>query len=250
LASYFFSWVGALKLHLEAFAEFSPRDRSLIDRLVERNVRELGPRRDLVREGERPRAVCLLLDGWACRYKQFADGRRQIVGFHIPGDLCDPNLAIVSAMDHSIAAVTRLRYAEIGLAEFEAMVEHSPALARALRWSELVNAAVAREWVANVGQRSAYERIAHLFCEMFLRLRSAGLADGDSCAFPLTQTDLASATGLTAVHVNRTLQEMRRDGLLEFSFRRLVVPDLEALKRIGTFNATYLHLGRNGVHLD
>ena len=242
--------MGALKLHLAAFAEFSPRDRSLIDRRAERNVRELGPRRDLVREGERPRAICLILDGWACRYKQFADGRRQIVGFHIPGDLCDPSHVVAAAMDHSIAAVTRLRYAEIGLAEFEAAVDQSPSLARALRWSELVNAAVAREWVANVGQRSAYERIAHLFCEMFLRLRAAGLTNGTDCAFPLTQTDVASATGLTAVHVNRTLQEMRRDGLLEFSFRRLVVPDLDALKRVGTFTANYLHLGRNGAAHD
>ena len=239
--------MGALKLHLEAFADLPPRDRASIERLAVGNVRELGPRRDLIREGERPRAVSLILDGWACRYKQFADGRRQIVGFHIPGDLCDSSLAVVEAMDHSIGAVTRLRYAEIAPADLEALAQQSPAVARALRWSELVNAAIAREWVANVGQRSAYERIAHLFCEIHLRLRAVGLTDGNGCDVPLTQTDLASATGLTAVHVNRTLQEMRRDGLLEFSARRLVLPDLDALKRVATFNPNYLHLGRNGA---
>jgi CRP-like cAMP-binding protein len=239
-----------LKLHIEAFAALSTRDRDLIERLAGRTVRELGPRRDLVREGDRPRTASLMLEGWACRYKQFADGRRQIVGFHIPGDLCDPNLSVVEAMDHSITAVTRLRYAEIPLADVETLSAQSPAIARALRWTDQVNAAVAREWVANVGQRSAYERIAHLFCEMFLRLRAVGLTDGMSCDFPLTQTDLACATGLTAVHVNRTLQEMRRDGLLEFGFRKLVVPDLDALKRVATFNANYLHLGRNPGALD
>lgn len=242
--------MGTLKLNLEAFAELPPRDRAMIERIVDRSVRELAPRRDLVREGERPRAVSLLLDGWVCRYKQFADGRRQIVGFHIPGDLCDPGLALVAAMDHSIASVTRLRHAEIALSEFDELVGRSPAFARALRWNELVNSALAREWVANVGQRSAYERIAHLFCEMFVRLRAAGLTDGPACAFPLTQTDLANATGMTSVHVNRTLQEMRRDGLLEFSCRRLVVPDLRKLKRVAKFNDNYLHLGRDGASLD
>lgn len=242
--------MGVLKLQIESFAELPSCDRTLIERLAARSVRELAPRRDLLREGERPRAINLILDGWACRYKQFADGRRQIVGFHIPGDLCDPSLGVVDAMDHSIAAVTRLRYAEIPLAEVETLAAQSPSIARALRWSEQVNAAVAREWVANVGQRSAHERIAHLFCEMFLRLRAVGLTDGNRCDFPLTQTDLACATGLTAVHVNRTLQEMRRQGLLEFGFRKLVVPDLEALKRAGTFSANYLHLGRNPRALD
>jgi CRP-like cAMP-binding protein len=238
--------VGALKLSLEAFAELSSQDRTLIERLAGKSVREVGPRRDLVREGDRPRAVALMLEGWACRYKQFADGRRQIVGFHIPGDLCDSGLSIVREMDHSIGAVTRLSYAEIGFADFEALIAQSPGVARALRWNELVNAAIAREWVANVGQRSAYERLAHLFCELFLRLRAVGLTDGDSCYFPLTQTDLASAAGLTSVHVNRTLQEMRRDGLLTYGFKRLVIPDLEALKRVAMFNANYLHLGLNG----
>jgi CRP-like cAMP-binding protein len=214
----------------------------LIERAAQGAIREVAPRRDLIREGDKPRGVNLLIDGWACRYKQLPDGRRQIVGFHIPGDLCDSNIFVLGEMDHSLAAVTRLRVAEIDAAEFHEIVRQSSRIARALWWNELVNAAVAREWVANVGQRSAYERIAHLVCEMFVRLRAVGRVADDRCEWPLTQADLAAATGLTAVHVNRTLQELRRKGLLEMQGRQVAIPDLAALQRVASFNPNYLHM--------
>lgn len=232
----------ALELNLEAFAKLSQQDRELIDRLSGKTVREVPARRDLIREGEKPRAVNLILEGWACRYKQLPDGRRQIVHFFIPGDLCDANVFILKEMDHSIGAITRVRFAEIGPADFEEKMAQSPRITRALWYNELVNASVAREWVANVGQRTAYEGLAHIFCEMFLRLQSVGLTDGDSCDWPLTQTDLADAGGLTAVHVNRTLQELRRAGLIELSGKRLTIIDLRPLMRVSMFNPNYLHL--------
>ena len=232
----------ALKFNLEAYCGLSSDDRDLIRRAASRTVRELPARQDLIREGDKPRGVNLVLDGWACRYKQLPNGRRQTVHFFIPGDLCDANVFILGEMDHSIASITPLRYAEIGPADFEALMARSAALTRALWLNELVNAAVAREWVANVGQRTAHERLAHLFCEMFLRLESLGLSEGNSCEWPLTQTDLADATGLTPVHVNRTLQDLRRRRLIETSARKLVVPDLQALKRVAMFNSSYLHL--------
>jgi CRP-like cAMP-binding protein len=231
-----------LELHLEAFTELSAQDREIIAQYASKSVREVAPRRDLIREGEKPRAVNLMLEGWACRYKQLPDGRRQIVHFFIPGDLCDSNVFLLSEMDHSIGAITRLRYAEIAPGDFERMMSESPRLSRALWLNELVNAAVSREWVANVGQRTAYERLAHLLCEMFHRLEAVGLTDGDSCEWPLTQGDLADATGLTSVHVNRTLQELRREGLVELHGKRLTIPDLEKLKKAGLFNPNYLHL--------
>ena len=206
-----------------------------------RSVRQTEARRDLVREGERPRAAHVLLEGWACRYKQLPDGRRQILSFCLPGDLTDCGIFALDRMDHSVAAVTRLRYGEIPADDVERLMGRSPKLARAFWRNELINTAVAREWIANVGQRSAYERIAHLLCELFVRLRLVGLADGEGCDFPLTQGDLADATGLTAVHVNRTLQDLRRDGLIELHGRRLAVPDLRALQRAGHFNPNYLH---------
>ena len=213
-------------------------------------MRELPARRDLIREGEKPKAVNLVLQGWACRYKQLPNGRRQTVHFFIPGDLCDANVFILDQMDHGIASITQLRYGEIGAAEFEAIMARSPTLTRALWLNELVNASVAREWVANVGQRSAIERIAHVFCEMFVRLESLGLTEGTSCDWPLTQSDLADATGLTPVHVNRTLQLLRSQGLIELRGRRLLVHDLDGLKRLSMFNPNYLHLEghRQAVH--
>jgi CRP-like cAMP-binding protein len=238
--------LGAIQLHIEAYAALSPRERELIDHAASSNVREVTARRDLIREGERPRGVILILEGWACCYKQLPDGRRQITSFLVPGDFGDANIFILREMDCSVAAITPVRYAEIGPADFEQLTSEIPALARALWWHELVAVAIQREWTTNVGQRTALERIAHLLCEMFLKLRSVGLAPGDSCDWPLTQADLADATGLTSVHVNRTLQELRRAELIELGGRRLTIPDLEALKRVGMFNPNYLHLQREG----
>lgn len=110
--------------------------------------------------------------------------------------------------------------------------------------------AIQREWTLNLGQRTAYERLSHLMVEMFLRLQTVGLTNGNACDFPLTQVDLADATGLTAVHVNRTLQELRKDGLIELQSRRLVIPDMRALKGVAMFNDNYLHLDHEGRQFD
>jgi len=109
---------------------------------------------------------------------------------------------------------------------------------------------VQREWTLNLGQRSAYERLAHLLVELYLRLKAVGRAEDGRCDFPLTQNDLADATGLTSVHVNRTLQELRRDGLIELERKQLQILDLERMMDISMFNANYLHLDHEGRHLD
>lgn len=242
--------MGTLERHLDAYAKLSQLDRQLLDRTLAKNVRHLDARRDLIREGEKPRGVNVVLEGWACRYKQLPDGRRQVVSFFLPGDLCDANVFILKEMDHSIGAITRLRYAEISPPDFERLMTSSPRITQALWWHELVVAAVQREWTTNVGQRTAYERIAHLFCELFIRLRTVGLTDGASCDFPITQLDIADATGLTSVHVNRTIQELRRDGLIELHNKRLTIPDLKALMNAAMFNGNYLHLNHEGARLD
>lgn len=204
----------------------------------------------MIREGDKPRAVNLLVEGWACRYRQLPDGRRQIVSFFIPGDLCDANVFILREMDHSIGAITRIKIAEISPDEFEHLMSESVRITKALWWHELVEAGIQREWTTNVGQRTAYERIAHLLCELFVRLQSVGLVRDESCDFPLTQVDIADATGLTAVHVNRTLQELRKNQLVELHQRTLTIPDLERLQDVAMFNSNYLHLDREGRHLD
>lgn len=236
------SFVGHLFSRLEKYARLSAEDRAALQTLACASLLEVQPRRDLVREGDRPNAVRLVVSGWACRYKGLPDGRRQILGFLVPGDFCDLNVTIVRKMDHSIGAVTRVQYATLPTEEIDRVAEERPQVARAIWWHELVDASVQREWLLNIGQRSAYERIAHLLVELHLRLGSIGRTRDGSCDFPLTQTDLAEATGLTAVHVNRTLQELRRDNLIELSHRRLTIPDLPRLMQVAAFNTNYLHL--------
>lgn len=242
--------VSPLALRLEAFTRLSREDRAAIERASRKNLREVAARRDLIREGDTPRVVYLVREGWACRYKTLPDGRRQIVGFFIPGDLCDLNVYILKEMDHNIGAITRVCVTEIGRDDFERLLTDHPRVTQALWWDELVTVAIQREWTLNLGQRTAFERLAHLLCEMFLRLKAVGLTNDTSCEFPLTQVDLADATGLTPVHVNRTLQELRKAGLIELHSKRLTIPDMQALKDASMFNDNYLHLDREGANLD
>lgn len=241
--------VAPLALRLEAFTRLSSEDKAAVGR-VSKISRVIAPRRDLIREGERPHYVHLMIEGWACRYKALPDGRRQIVAFFVPGDFCDLNIYVLKEADHSIGAITRLAVADISREDMDLLTTHYPRITQALWWESLVNAAIQREWTLNIGQRTAYERIAHLLVELFLRLKSVGLTNGISCDFPLTQTDIADATGLTAVHVNRTLQELRREGLIILERKHLTIPTLQKLKDVAMFNANYLHLDHEGRHLD
>lgn len=231
---------GFLARKLERFARLSPEDKAALDALARERVRQLAARAYLAREGDKPERVDLVLSGWACRHKVLEDGRRQILAFLLPGDLCDLDAPILRAMDHSISAITPVAAAGISRAAIGRVMERHPRVAQALLWDRLVAAATQREWTVNLGQRSALERVAHLLCELFLRLRAVGLAQGASCEFLPTQADLAEASGLTPVHVNRTLQELRRQGLIALEGRRLRVPDLAALQDAALFNPSYL----------
>jgi CRP-like cAMP-binding protein len=239
----------AVASKLEAFTKLSADDRSALSQ-ISRNFRYVDARRDVVTEGDKPRHVHLMLDGWACRYKQLPDGKRQIVSIFVPGDFCDVNVYILKQMDHSIGAITRLKVAMITPEEMNALTTDRPRITQALWWHELVTAAIQREWTLNLGQRSAYERIAHLLIELYLRLNNVGRAHNGRCDFPLTQNDLADATGLTSVHVNRTLQELRRDNLIELERRQLQILDMPGLMDAAMFNPNYLHLDHEGRHLD
>lgn len=239
-----------LARRLEELTPLTDEDRSELARLCSQSTHTIAPKRDLIREGEEPRSVYLILEGWACLYRTLENGRRQIVDFAIPGDLCDLNVFILDAMDHSIEAITRLRVAEIGRQVLHHVVTTYPNITTALWCQELVSKSIHREWIVNVAQRSAQQRIAHLFCEMYLRLESVGLTHGFSCDFPPTQSQLADATGMTSVHVNRSLQELRRSGLVEFQRQRLTIPNMLALQHAGLFNPEYLHHRRLNRHTD
>lgn len=232
------------------FVRLASADRDIIERISAERVRGFAAREDIIREGDRPQHVNLILSGWACRYKMLEDGRRQIVAFFLPGDLCDLNVFVLREMDHSIAAITDIAVSEITRAGFDELMLAHPRVTQALWWESLVAVATQREWAVNLGQRDAVERMAHLFCELYLRLRTVGLTRGDSIDMPLTQPEIAEATGLSAVHVNRTLQELRAAGLIVLKDRTLTIPNFGALKDFALFNANYLHLDREGRHLD
>jgi CRP-like cAMP-binding protein len=239
----------AVAAKLEAFAKLSADDRSALAKVAQ-NVRYVDARRDLISEGDKPRYVHLILDGWGARYKSLPDGKRQIVSLFVPGDFCDVNVYILRHMDHSIGAITRLKVALITPEEMNVLTEGRPRITQALWWHELVTAAIQREWTLNLGQRSAYERLGHLLVELYLRLKTVGRARDGRCDFPLTQNDLAEATGLTAVHVNRTLQELRSDRLIELERKQLRILDFDRLMDTSMFNPNYLHLDHEGRHLD
>src|ERR1700692_3435473 len=160
------------------------------------DVREVAAREDVIAQGDRTGGVKLLLDGFACRYKTLEDGRRQIVAYFVPGDLCDLRVFILKRMDHSIGAIASSRVATISPDNMLKLMHDYPTLPRALWWSTLVEEAIAREWLVNVGQRNALERMAHLFCELLYRFRAVGLNQGLSCTLPLTPVWVGAALGV------------------------------------------------------
>lgn len=232
--------VNPLVRKLENFARLSSAERQSLDR-VTKNTRRLGPREDVIRDGDRPRHVNLIVEGWACRYKQLEDGRRQVISIFLPGDLCDPHVFVLKNMDHSLGTLTSCLIAEVSEASIREVTAESPRLEEALWWEMLVSAAIQREWTVSLGQRLATERLGHLFCELFMRLSAVGLTNGTSCEFPITQADLGDAMGLSTVHINRTLKELRAAGLIRLRGRQLTIPDFAALQSASLFDPSYLH---------
>jgi CRP-like cAMP-binding protein len=235
---------------LEQFTKLSAEDKEALNMASLEGVRHLAARGDIIREGDRPQTLNLILSGWACRYKHLEDGRRQIISFFLPGDLCDNHVFILRQMDHSIGTLTPVTFAQLPRRRVEEITLKHPRITQAFWWESLVNAAIQREWTVSLGQRDALERVAHLLCELFLRLRGVGLTDGNSCEMPLTQAELADAMGLSVVHVNRTLQELRATKLIVLRGRTLTIPDMPALQNAAQFNPNYLHLDDEGRHLD
>ena len=226
---------------LETIAELSPADREALSRLPLR-IELIAENNDIVREGDSPSDCCLILDGFVARYKVLGEGQRQIFSFHIPGDIPDVHSLHLEIMDHSLGALTRCRVAYIPHSVMMDLIEKHPRLAWAFWRDTLIDAAVFREWLAGVGRRSAHQRIAHLFCEVYVRLRAVGLADELKFELPITQVELADALGLSSVHVNRVLQDLRKEGLIASTATSTQIRDWERLKAAGDFDPAYLHL--------
>jgi CRP-like cAMP-binding protein len=197
---------------------------------------------DIVRIGGSPSQCCLLVEGYACVYKLTAAGKRQIVAFHVPGDLPDLQSLHLNVLDNSLATVTPCTVGYIQHDDVRRVCERYPRITAALWRETLVDASIFREWVLNVGRRDAFSRMAHLLCEMRLKLKAVGLTEGDTFDLPFTQGELADAIGTSNVHVNRVLQELRARDLIRSKGAQVTIPDWERLKEVAGFDPLYLHL--------
>lgn len=204
---------------------------------------QFGACQDIVREDDRPSRCFAVLEGFVAAYKTTLSGKRQVMAYHVPGDVPDLQSLHLMVLDNSIAAVSPCR---VGFVEHEAvhaLFQAQPGLVGVFWRSTLIDAALAREWMLNIGRREAYARMAHLFCELIIRLEAVGLAPDRTCLLPMTQTELADALGITPVHVNRTMRDLKAAGLITLRSRQLTVNDWEGLKAAAEFDPTYLHLG-------
>jgi len=225
---------------MQSAGAISAADLELLESLTT-DVREFGARRDIIREGEKPDHVHLMLEGWACRYQVLPDGGKQITAFLLPGDFCDVHITLFREMDHSIGALSPAKVAFISHDKMRELTDR-PGIARALWWASLVDEAVLRAWIVNFGRRDSFERVAHLICELYTRLQNVGLASDNEFDLPLTQEDLSDALGLTPVHTNRVLKRLRDEEIMTFKRQQIAILDVRKLKAAAGFDPSYLHL--------
>lgn len=214
-------------------------DTASIGALCEQ-TRRVQARRDIKSSDDEGRHLPLILDGWACRYSSLPNGKYQMITLYLPGDLCEPFGALPRCADYPVAALTPVTYTPVRVDLIRTAAEQSPRIYSALWWDLMFASAIEREHIVSLGRRSAAERLGHLFCELQLRLQLIALADERGFEMPLTQSDLADLLGLTPVHVNRSLQDLRRSGLISLRNRRLEIHRLAELRDLSFFDPSYL----------
>lgn len=219
----------------------SAEEQRAIEGLVS-ETRNVRANQAIVRAGEMLSSSLLLLDGWTARTRDLAGGERQITELHIAGDFVDLHGFTLKRLDHDLRAFTPCRFAVIPHERLEKMLAQHPRLARIYWFLTNIDAAIHREWVLSLGQRSALSHMSHLFCEMCVRLDQIGMVENDEFAFPLTQREVAECLGLTAVHANRTVQELRRRELIVLAHRRVKILDRKRLEQLADFDPRYLYL--------
>ncbi|MEO8176764.1 MAG: Crp/Fnr family transcriptional regulator [Sphingomicrobium sp.] len=207
-------------------------------------LRSLSAGSYAVREGEPPTGCGVLVSGFAYRQKLTGDGGRQILSIHIPGEALDFQNIFLNLADHSVQMLTRAQLAVIPRADIQALAQSSAAIAHAILINVLVDASIFREWILNIGRRDAKSRLAHVLCELAVRLDAHGLAEDMGYHLPMTQAELADALGLTPVHLNRVIRGLELDGLIIRTKRDISFPDWERMRAIADFNERYLHLAR------
>jgi CRP-like cAMP-binding protein len=233
-----------LTAKLEQFTSFTPEELKRLDQILA-GERVLYPAKaTIIADGEKVTKIHLVVSGLAARSKHLDNGDRQIMAFLVPGDLCDVEVFVLEAMDHEILAISDTECVLIPSDVVKELLTEMSGLTKGLWWSTMSDAAVLRERIIDHGRRNARERLAHLFYEMLIRYRVVGQTSDNSFPFAVTQEELADATGLTPVHVNRTLQELRAEGLIEFRNKVLTIANPRGLKKAARFEAEYLHFKR------
>jgi CRP-like cAMP-binding protein len=227
-------------------ASIGPLTENDIDALLSLpySLREMQAGWEVAREGDSPSQCCLILDGTFCRFKVAEHGARQIVSYHIRGDLPDLQSCFLSVMDHNLSALTPGAVAFIPHTAIRHILEEKPLLAAKLLRESFIDSSVTREWLCNVGRRSSEARIAHLFCEMYTRNVAACSADKFTFPFGLTQAAIGDSQGMSAVHVNRVSQKLKADRLISSQPRSktMTILDWEGLQTVGDFDKGYLHI--------
>ena len=231
----------ALIRKLESIARLTAEEKAALLRLPLR-LKTLPADHDIVSEGDTPSECCLIVEGFACRYNVTVQGKRQILSFHISGDIPDLQSLHLKVMDHSLGALIPCKLAFIQHDDLRALMRNHFHLAGLFWRDTLIDAAVFRQWVVNVGRRQSPARMAHVLCELLVRLRAVELVEDHAFDLPVTQVELADALGITPVHVNRVLQDLRKQGLIALQGKFLKVLDWDGLKTAGEFDPTYLHL--------
>jgi CRP-like cAMP-binding protein len=226
---------------LETIVDLSDTERVSIGALPH-YVRNLKAGQDIVREFDRPSHCCVILDGFAVRYKSVDGGKRQILSFHISGDMPDLHSLQLDVMDHSLATIVASRVAFIPHQAARNLMHTNPRIADAFWREALIDSSIFREWMLNIGQRPALARLAHVLCELYTRMDVLGLVFGKAFALPVTQQDLGDAMGISTVHVNRMMMELRDAGLVRTPRGAVVIENWDGLKKAGQFDPTYLHI--------
>lgn len=219
----------------------SPEEVDLIEALPSRRA-AFAAGQEIVPEGSRPKESCLVLSGFSARSQHLSEGSRQITAIHVPGDFVDLHGYLLKVMDHSVLAIGPCEVAFVPHEAVRAVTEANFHLGRMFWLSTIIDAAIQRTWITCLGRRSAEQHMAHLICELYRRLEAAGVASGDSFVFPLTQAQLGDVLGLSIVHVNRKLQELRAGGLVEWRNGRVTIHDFDRLAAAAEFDPTYLSL--------
>lgn len=227
---------------LEQSDILSDEERSVLERSFTR-IRDFKADEDIVREGDRPTESCIIVEGFAARYKLLPSGRRQISAIHISGDFVDLHSFLLKTMDHGVVTLSPSRAAFVPHAILSRITEQHPHLTRLLWLSTLIDAAIHRQWLTTMGRSSAVAQMAHLLCELHVRLNAVGLTNGMSFYLPITQEELGDALGLSTVHVNRVLTELKTGRLVQWAGGGAVtILDWERLREIAEFSPVYLSL--------